>query len=68
MNPEHKREYSMHKVKAFKFRSVDEIRDRLTELLPCDFRKFGYIEPGHGLKGRSQWISDEEDLESMYDK
>ena len=30
--------------------------------------EFGYIEPGHGLKGKQEWLFTEEDVSSMIDK
>jgi len=31
-----------------------------------DAIQMGYIEPGHGIKGRQHWIADDEDLRDMY--
>ena len=28
---------------------------------------FGYIIPGHGLKGKQEWITEDGDLENMYE-
>ena len=39
-----------------------EFKDSL-EIVAC---QIGYIEPGHGLKGKQRWLSDEEDIEAMY--
>ena len=33
-----------------------------------DSLEFGYIEPGHGLKGKKEWILDEEDVEKFLEK
>ena len=68
MNPGLKRDYTMHKFKADKFGSVDEIRDCLPTVLPCGFTQLGYIDPGRGLKGKQQWITQDDDLAEMYDK
>ena len=68
MNPGLKRDYSMHKFKATKFGSVDEIRDHLSNVLPCGFTHLGYIDPGCGLKGKQQWITQDDDSVEMYDK
>jgi len=68
MNPELKRDYSVHKVKSTKFETLDELRDCLSGALPCGFTQLGYIEPGHGLKGKMQWIAGDDDLTEMYAK
>ena len=33
------------------------------EFVPSDF---GYIEPGHGMKGKQKWLHDNADIEEMY--
>ena len=33
-----------------------------------DKLEFGYIEPGHGLKGKKEWILDDDDLKHFLDK
>ena len=38
----------------------------LSTTLSFEVDKFGYIEPGHGLKGRQQWLVQDEDLDNMY--
>ena len=56
----------MHKLKANTFSSVDGMRAELTRVLPCSYTQLGFIEPGHGLKGKTQWLRDDNDLSSMY--
>ena len=68
MNPIRKSDYTMHKIKANKFKTIDELTDQLSKQLPCKFTQFGYIEPGHGLKGKTQWITDDDDLTNMHMK
>jgi len=68
MNPEMKREYSMHKMDSSRFETLDELRDVLSGVLPCGFNQLGYIEPGHGLKGKTQWLTEDDDLNEMYAK
>ena len=68
MNPGMKRDYDIHKLKANKFESVEELRDYLLGALPCGFTQLGYIEPGHGLKGKTQWLVEDDDLVEMYTK
>ena len=43
------------------------MRDHLSTLLP-GFTQLGYTDPGHGLKGKTQWLTDDEDLTDMYSK
>lgn len=68
MNPGMKRDYNIHKLKATRFDTVDELKDCLSGTLPCGFTQLGYIEPGHGLKGKTQWIVEDDDLVEMYAK
>ena len=44
----------MHKLKANTFSSVDGMRAELTRVLPCSYTQLGFIEPGHGLKGKTR--------------
>ena len=67
MNPGRKRDYAIKKIKAIKFSHVDDMRDHLSTLLP-GFTQLGYTDPGHGLKGKTQWLTDDEDLTDMYSK
>ena len=55
----------MHKFRGSPFQRVDELRDRLLDTLPCGVTQLGYIEPGHGLKGKQQWINGDDDLAEM---
>ena len=68
MNPGLKRDYNIYKHKSTRFETVDELRDCLTVFFPCGFTQVGYIEPGHGLKGKTQWIVEDDDLVEMYTK
>ena len=56
MNPGFKRDYTMHKFRGSPFQTVDELRDRLLDTLLCGVTQLGYIVPGHGLKGKQQWM------------
>ena len=40
----------------------------MSGVLPCGFTQLGYIEPGHGLKGKTQWLTGDDDLTEMYAK
>ena len=40
------------------------MRAELTRVLPCSYTQLGFIEPGHGLKGKTQWLRDDDDVSS----
>ena len=40
----------------------------MSGVLPCGFTQLGYIEPGHGLKGRTQWLTGDDDFKCMGSK
>ena len=40
----------------------------MSGVLPCGFTQLGYIEPGHGLKGKTQWLTGDDDFTKMYVK
>ena len=66
MNTGLKQDYSMHKLKATKFGYVNEIRDHLSNVVPCCFTHPGYIDPGRGLKRNQQWITQDDNLYLVY--
>ena len=56
----------MKTLKYSKFTSIEDIKDKLSELLKCKVAEIGYIEPGHGLKGKQQTLIDDDDIDEMY--
>ena len=57
----------MKKLKSCsKFSSVEELIESFDTSLEFTPSDFGFIQPGHGLKGRQRWIRDDADLEEMY--
>ena len=55
------------------FKSLDELRDFIARNLPgeCNVEdigavEIGYIEPGHGSKGKKVWLCNDSDLKAMY--
>ena len=51
------------------FKSIDEVKENLASFVqgvPSTIDQVGYIEPGHGVKGKQRWLSVSEDLEDMY--
>ena len=68
--PRKKTEYSVMKLHGItkKFHSVNNLKkavvDECKERVSTD--SFGYIEPGHGAKGKQRWLASDEDLSDMY--
>ena len=48
------------------FSTIADMKESLTSGFKFPYDNFGYIEPGHGLKGRQQWIVQDEDVQEMY--
>ena len=73
VNPPKKSEYTIRKWRVDqKFTNVAQLTSRLTEnfdqlhTLDEQGLSSGYIEPGHGYKGKQRWICCDEDLKEMY--
>ena len=41
---------------------MESCRDKV----PSDIEQLGYIEPGHGSKGKLRWLLNDQDIEDMY--
>lgn len=66
VNRAKKSEYSIKRLQyTQKFSSVEDLRMELQSLDVAD-KDVGYIEPGHGAKGRQMWLETQEDLDEMY--
>ena len=50
------------------FKTVETFKASVLEACNGDIstESFGYVEPGHGNRGKQQWLSGEEDLKDMY--
>jgi len=62
VNPDRKSEYRVEKWRTnVKFKTPESLTEKLketfTELSPCSEIKVGYMEPGHGYKGKQRWIT-----------
>ena len=77
INPSKKRDYVMVKADKLAPETIgfNEIKSIILNTFPKDIYKptekkleFGYIEPGHGLKGKKEWISDDEDVKEFLEK
>lgn len=72
VNGQKKSEYSVRKwrdVACKQFKSVSNLKLDLAEWinLPEELDiVVGYIEPGHGAKGRQRWLNDDSDLTDLY--
>ena len=63
-----KSDYSVHKLlNKPKFSSLVALHNEITSSLHVEPLQVGYIVPGHGLKGKQEWINEDSDLKSMYD-
>ena len=65
-----KSEYSIRRLRGYcsKFRSVHELKDKLQETLSdsASGDVVGYIEPGHGAKGKQRWVEHSDDPTHKY--
>ncbi|XP_065885801.1 uncharacterized protein [Dysidea avara] len=63
--PKKKNEFTIEKVHGVtrKFSSLDELTSNVFKYLPATY---GYVEPGHGSKGKRRWLTSENDLTEMY--
>ena len=44
------------------------MKDAIADVVPSGFTDIGFIEPGHGLKGRKCWITIDADLIELYEQ
>ena len=65
-----KAEYAIQKLHGVtkKFDSIDELKEAVGEACQqkVSLESFGYIEPGHGARGKQRWLTSADDLEDMY--
>ena len=68
--PKKKADFSIQKLRgiAGMYKSIEDLKEDI--LSACNgeisIDSFGYIEPGHGIRGKQQWLSSNEDLKDMY--
>ena len=67
INPGCKSDYKVETLKSGRFTSTKDVRDQLSDLLKCQVTDIGYIEPGHGLKGKQQTLIGDGDIDEMDD-
>jgi len=78
INPDKKKEYTMVKktnVAVGMLAQMDTMKQIILSCFPHDIPKpavdsldFGYVEPGHGLRGKKEWILDDDDAKKFVDK
>lgn len=67
MNKAKKKEYKVEKLSSTTpFGSLDSILSAIQEVDDRVGGNIGYIEPGHGLKGKQKWLLDDNDVSEMY--
>ena len=74
INPAKKKSFSVRKLRIHThFTSFEALKDQLVDnfndlISDPDKLEFGYIGPGHGSRGKQNWIAVDEDVEDMYDE
>ena len=75
INPSKKRDYTMVKADKSVAETIDEMKKLILSSFPSDVPQplvdkleFGYVEPGHGLKGKKEWIVDDDDMQEFWEK
>ena len=71
MNQSKKSEYSMEKFVYGCFSAIDTLKEMLHKLCPVKLPEsadiqVGYIIPGHGLRGKQEWLCNNSDLKYVY--
>ena len=67
INVSRKSQYYVRKVReCVKFSSVSSLQEHLAKELEEVVLDIGYIEPGHGIKGKQMWLVENADLSEMY--
>lgn len=52
VNPRRKANYYVLPLRSPKFTSVDDLKEKISELVSSEVDDVGYISPGHGVKGK----------------
>ena len=67
MKSSRKSEYSVQKLKSSGiFGTIEDLIQEIKASLNVTPVNVGYIEPGHGLKGKQRWLINDDDLDDMY--
>lgn len=71
VNPKNKSDFVVNKL-SYKgcFSGIEQLKEVLLSAFQDDFdsetTQVGYIQPGHGTRGRQLWIASDGDIEEMY--
>ena len=68
MKTKKKSEYSVQTFTGNEFETLEELVNELKLTLKVNSQEIGYVEPGHGLKGKNRWLNNNEDIAEMYVK
>lgn len=63
INPKKKSEFVISNLEP---KENMHLLDKFTDQLSNPISQIGFIEPGHGLWGKQQWLSSDFDLQEMY--
>lgn len=68
INQRRKSDYTMEALPSStcRFTSIDNLKKTLSETFGFQVGSIGFVEPGHGLKGRQHWLVRDKDLQDMY--
>ncbi len=59
--------FTLRKLSATRsFSSIDDAKDEISNAIQGKIRNLGYIQPGHGWKGKQELLDSEEDIAEMY--
>ena len=64
-----KSEYQIQKLPALyngQFTGIEELKEALNRSFSEKITNVGYIQPGHGSKGRQMWLNTDQDVSDMY--
>ena len=67
--PKKKADYSVKKLHGLtkQYSSLEELKTAVSEVCKeAVLDHFGYIEPGHGAKGKQRWLQSDRDIKDMY--
>lgn len=68
--PKKKADFSIQKLREITgvYKSVEDLKKDVSSACngEISLESFGYIEPGHGNRGKQQWLSSTDDLKDMY--
>ena len=67
INANRRSQYVVRKLNSTEqFSSILSLKEQLTNQFQEAIIDFGYIEPGHGLKGKQVWLVEDADVDEMY--